>query len=120
MDDLLQPGNATLEPEPPEVHLVGTHNMLTHFPTDPNCPICQHSKMQRVPHQRAAKRADRYEREPISEFGEITADHAIMGSGEQSRNGDQVALMVMDRFTGWIGAFPARSKSVEELSLIHI
>ena len=39
-----------------------------------------------------------------------------MGSGKSSRNGDQVCLMVMDRFTGWIGAYPARSKSAEEVA----
>ena len=38
-----------------------------------------------------------------------------MGSGEESRLGDSVCLMILDRFTGWMGSYPARNKSAEEV-----
>ena len=44
------------------------------------------SKIQRAPHIQSSRRADRYDREPISGFGELTADHAIMGCGEEKRS----------------------------------
>ena len=31
-------------PEGPDVPLQGKHNLLTHFPMDPKCPICQNAK----------------------------------------------------------------------------
>ena len=38
-----------------------------------------------------------------------------MGSGEESRLGDTVCLMILDRFTGWMGAYLAKTKSAEEV-----
>ena len=43
-------------------------------------------------------------------------DHAIMGVGEESRHGDKVALVILDRFSGYISAFPAQTKSAEEVT----
>ena len=80
---------------------------------DPNCPVCQNSKMQKASHVSSKRRADRYEREPIERFGEITADHAILGSWEQSRNGDQVCLMILDRRSGWMAVYPSQTKDAE-------
>ena len=82
---------------------------------DSNCPICKLSKIQRAPHLQSSKRADRYERKPIEAFGELTADHAIMGQGEAIRAGDIVCLMVLDRYTGWLGAYPAKTTSSDEV-----
>ncbi len=45
---------------------------------DPNCDICRMSKIQKAHHQKSSNKADRYDKEPINEFGELTADHAIM------------------------------------------
>ena len=97
------------------IHQKG-HNMLTHFPMDPKCPICQNSKLQHAPHISSKRKADRFEKEPINAFGELTADHAILGSGEPSRNGDQVCLMVFDRFTGWMVAYSSKTKDAETVA----
>ena len=94
----------------------GKHNMLTHFPMDPNCPVCRNSKIQRAPHISSKRKADRYEKEAIESVGEITADPAIMGSGETCRNGDQVCLVILDRFTGWMSAYPSKTKDAESVA----
>ena len=39
-----------------------------------------------------------------------------MGSGEHSRSGDTVCLMILDRYTGWMGAYPSKTESAEEVA----
>ena len=85
---------------------------------DPNCEVCKNSKLQRAPHIQSHKRADRYEKPALGCFGELTADHAIMGHGEEGRGGEGVCFMILDRRTGWTGAYPAKTKSAEEVSIV--
>ena len=37
------------------------HNLLTHFPFDKNCPVCQNCKMQEVPHRRSRNRSEEHD-----------------------------------------------------------
>ena len=39
-----------------------------------------------------------------------------MGQGEDGRHGQKVALIIQDRFTGWLSAHPAQTKSADEVS----
>ena len=39
-----------------------------------------------------------------------------MGLGEDGRNGQKVALVIQDRFSGWLESHPGATKSVEEVA----
>ena len=90
---------------------------ITHFPKDPRCPICNECKIQRTRH---GKKKDHGEPDKLPQpqkFADaITADHIILGKDGQSRSGDTVSMVVMDRFTGWLQCYPALSKSAEEVA----
>ena len=48
----------------------------------------------------------------------LTCDHKIVSEkdhSKQSRSGDRVALIIIDFFTKYLDAFPARSKDVDEV-----
>ena len=80
------------------------HNILTHFPFDKNCPVCQNCKMQKSSHRRSQNRAwDHDGTSSPTVFGQhLTADHAIMGHGEDGRQGQKMSLIIQDRFPdGW-------------------
>ena len=62
---------------------LGKHSVHTHFPTDPNCKICQRTIITRAPCRRhnggAVPRAEN--------FGDlITADHKVLSENCESRN----------------------------------
>ena len=51
-------------------------------------------------------------------FGDaLTADHAILGADETSREGHTVTLIILDRKTSWLQAFPAPRKRTEEVNM---
>ena len=99
------------------IDVVG-HNVLTHFPFDKNCPTCQNCKMQRTQHRRSGNRSMDHEGTVLpSRFGEhLTADHAIMGHGEDGRHGERVSLIIQDRYSGWLESHPAPTKAQDEVS----
>ena len=91
------------------------HNEFTHFPLDPNCPICQRAKP-----QRSGMRSKVYGRPddlPKPEaFGDsITADHAILNDILPS-DYEKVACIIQDRHTSFMMGFPARSKNALDLN----
>ena len=43
----------------------------------------------------------------------ITADHAIISEENQSRNKDRYLLVVQDRHTSWLQAYPLKRKTAE-------
>ena len=54
-------------------------------------------------------------------FGDLVTSDSIFtikrSSTSSARHGDTTALVVRDRGTGWVAAYPAKRKSVEELKL---
>ena len=44
-----------------------------------------------------------------------TADHNILNEGDESRDYDRVALIVMDRFTRWLQGYAASTKADNEV-----
>ena len=105
--------DSEVEKSPPgEIEDIDASHFITHFPKHPRCPVCSNCKIQRKHCRRVNHDPD--EDHP-KEFGEsVTADHMIQGREEQSYRGDTVACVIMDRATGWIQAFPAKSKSAGE------
>ena len=90
------------------------HNIFIHFPKDPNCPVCNETRIQR------ARCAEKTEHEPEDlpepkKFGDaLTADHAIVNEDDRERDRDKVALVILDKFSRWLQSFPCPNKSAKE------
>ena len=112
---------------------------LTHLPKHPGCKACMNCKVQRK-HCRDLTRARRKKKADVTKinnpttvddeieeldaphkFGDLVTSDSIFtikrSSTSSARHGDTTALVVRDRGTGWIAAYPAKRKSVEELKL---
>ena len=90
------------------------HNVFTHFPKCPGCDICDATKMQKTS-ARIVTGTDPEDRPAPKEFGDmLTADHKVMAQDEISKAGDKYALIIVDRFTKWLQAFPCKTKSTPE------
>ena len=78
------------------------HNIFTHFPKDPNCPICNETKIQRA---RCAEKTA-HEPEDLPEpkqFGDaLTADHATVNEDDGERDRDKVTMVILDKFSKWL------------------
>jgi len=87
------------------------HNCLTHFPKDPDCPICQACRTTRA-QCRAGRQGDdgSHVIEAKAFADQITADHIILGNEHLSTDSERVALIIQDRFTYWIKGFAAKTK----------
>ena len=71
----------------------GKHNILTHFPKDPNCEICRRTKITRAPRKRRVN--NDIPRAP--KFGDIiTADPKVLSEEGESRNNHRYAIVVPD------------------------
>jgi hypothetical protein len=91
------------------------HDLLTHSPKDPNCEICNKSKIMRAQCRRKNKNGAPDDTPKPEDFADsITADHTFLCDEEASRNHDKVALVIQDRFTSWLQAYAAASKSAQD------
>ena len=87
---------ASLEPTLARSADLGKHSVFTHFPEDPNCEICQRTKITRAPCRRrigeAVPRAEK--------FGDLnTTDHKVLSESCASRNNHRYAIVVQDLAT---------------------
>ena len=87
------------------------HSVHIHVPKDPNCEICQRTKITRVPsrrrHGEAVPRA--------LNFGDlITADHKVLSENCESRNNHRYAVVVQDLAARWIQTYPCINKTSQE------
>ena len=93
------------------------HNLRTHFPNDPNCPVCNPCKRNRAQcRQQVHGKPDDL---PVpKKFADaITADHKISNEDDESRTHDRVAMIVLDRFTQWLQGYPCKTKFSDECVL---
>ena len=89
---------------------------LTHFPKHPRCRFCQLAKMQSKPCRKRTEVKIAADDGIIPEGfgGLVTADHIILASkSDFSRHSDTVSLVMQDRKTMWLMAYPAAAKSTE-------
>ena len=78
---------------------------------DPNCEICQRTKITRAPCRRrsggAVPRAEN--------FGDlITAYHKVLSENCESRNNHRYAVVVQDLATQWTQSYPCKTKTSQE------
>lgn len=78
----------------------------TPFPCMKDCPICRACMIQNQPCRRAAFKSKTVKPDelptPKKWLDAVTADHAICGKYESSRNGDTCSVVIQDRHTTWI------------------
>ena len=99
-------------PDPPVALVTPPHlrieHLLTHRPMLPSCPTCITSKMkQKKCFRQSPPTVDLYE-----DFGEmVTMDFIEAREGHSSAEGDGVALTIYDLGTGYVGAYPVKSRA---------
>ena len=94
------------------------HNVLTHYPKDPDCPVCQRSKATKValPAKPDETKPDKAI-EP-KKFGDsVTCDHQILEKINDGRK-PTVALVVQDIATYWLQAYSANTKCAKEIQTV--
>ena len=84
------------------------------FPRTPNCPVCNNVK-----HNRAQCRTKAYSQpdalpKPLKFADSITADHKILNEDDATREKDQVALIILDRYSRWLQGYGCKSKTAVE------
>ena len=87
-------------------------HLLTHQPKNPYCWACVRAKMMR----RYAKRKRVAPTRVPLKFGDsVTADH-LLAQSEESMGlfGERDALVIVDRYTEYVDAFPLKSKSAKD------
>ena len=84
-------------------------HLLTHLPKNPHCQACQEAKMKQVYSRRGA-----FQR-PLERFGHIiTFDHMFSAQARMiGLDGELHAFNMKDLFTGFIAAFPVRTRDSE-------
>ena len=92
---------------------LSVHHQLTHVPKNKYCPACVRAKMLRKP----ARRSKRPIGDTVKKFGDlVNADHVLAQSAEAcGLFGERDALIVVDRYSGFIDAYPLMSKSAEDV-----
>ena len=104
-----------IKKRPFNVKSKNAHDLFTHFPMDPDCPICNSCKRNRA-HCRSKVHGEPDQLpEPKAFADSITADHKVLNKDDESRSCDRVALVIMDRFTRWLQAYAANSKESDEV-----
>ena len=88
----------------------GKHGVYTHFPKDPNCDICLKTKITRASCRRRAGTVVLQ----AENFGDLTADHKVLGGGSESRNNHRYAVVVQDLATQWLQCYPCKTKTSQE------
>lgn len=90
---------------------------MTHLPKDRRCEICVQAKLYEAPHienQREAIRDARDVEEPIEYLEKVACDHIILRN-EPGFRGECYSFVIADRFTGFAGVFPLKSKTADEV-----
>ena len=91
------------------------HNLWIHFPKDPKCKICQNCKIQKAQCRAITDRPSSALPDPTAVADSLTADHQIIGDGQQSRLGHKNALVIQDRYTKWTQSYPTTIKTTSEI-----
>ena len=88
---------------------------VTHHPKEPGCPVCERAKAQRQPRRKISKPEDHEGFAPVKFGDTVTADHGFVKEDQDSRAGDKCFLAIQDRYTSFIMASPAPTKSAAEV-----
>ena len=86
------------------------HNLITHLPKDPDCPICNQCKIQRQQCRRKKHGKPDDLPEPTQFAHSLTADHQILNEVQASRKEHRVSLISLDWFTHWLQGYPANTQ----------
>ena len=101
--------------------MLSPQHMLTHFPRDDKCRICNECRLRSVDHRRTRNDSQDVSHawiEPTSFAQLLTADHKIVGEKNpehESKDNDRVALVILDFATRYIVAYPAESRETHEV-----
>ena len=93
------------------------HNLWTHFPKDPNCPMCARCKKTRAQCRQQVHAAPDHFPVPKKLADALTCDHKVLNQEDASRDSDRLALIVQDRFTQWLQGYPSKTKTADECEM---
>ena len=93
------------------------HNLWTHIPKDPNCPICSQRKRNRAQCRQKVHAAPDDLQVPKKFADAFTCDHKVLDDNDASRSSDRLALVVLDRFTQWLQGYPRKTKTADECEI---
>merc|ERR1712078_885032 len=94
--------------------------MMTHFPKDPDCPICNQCRTRRIDSRKTRSDAEDIDHAWIAPkaFGDLlTADYKIIAeknAANESKDYERVALVILDFYTRFINAYPCKTRTAEE------
>ncbi len=91
-------------------------HVLTHLPRLAQCPVCARALAKKKPSRRKPVHVEDEAELVEKTFGVmITADHIVNKHHVDMPQHDKtVALVMLDRGTQWIGAFPRRSRALDQ------
>ena len=94
------------------------HNPFTHFPKDPNCPICNESKSTRAQNRTKTYAKPDQLPKPLKFGDSLSAEHKILSDDDEdddaSREADKVVMIILDRYSRWLQGYACKSKSAAE------
>eukprot|EP00971_Amphidinium_carterae_P338858 6476389-Amphidinium_carterae.1 len=89
-------------------------HLLTHYPKNNFCECCRRTKTISSPAKKIRPGSEKVKTE---KFGQVIhADHLIIGDSSKGLEGERVALALIDQHTKFGYAYPASSKSAEEVT----
>jgi hypothetical protein len=91
-------------------------HFIDHMPKLPHCPICIEAKMQKKGRYKTKEEDKDPCKEPHSFGDNVTMDNAnILNPKQASRHKDKTLCVMLDRWAGWYGAYPAPDRTTETI-----
>ncbi len=89
------------------------------MPKNRHCVVCAKATVQRNPTRKRKLRLTQTQFDQPVEFdAQVTADHLVKHDGGEEDDGvprDTVAVVLLDRGTGWTDVYPKGSKTTEHI-----
>jgi len=90
------------------------HNLITHFPKDPDCDVCRHGKPQRAQCRQKVHGEPDNLPEPKEFMDAVTVDTKVLGANKALEGNEKFATIFYDRATKWLQAWPQLRKTAAE------
>ena len=92
-----------------DLHHLSTQHLMTHFPTNPKCPVCQRANKKRLTH----RRGDGDKVYEATKFGESFTMDFVSNHNDQVEGlrHEREVLIILDHYTRWFQIFPLTGRT---------